>query len=200
MKVIDACSKPCPQPVIETKNAMEADPESILKVIVNDEAAKVNVTRFAAHKGYSIEENVLEGGVTELTMTPGSRLEKEPKVKKEADENISGNTVYFLRSYGIGTPDKELGNLLVKTFFQTLPNISPLPGKIVFMHGGVQHTVEGAQCLESLIALQELGVDIVVCGTCLDYYEIKEKIKVGRVSNFLEIATILSSSSNTITL
>ena len=180
MKIIDVCSKPCPQPVIETKKAMDAEPGTPLKVIVDDEAAKENVKRFAVSRGYGIEE-IKSSEKTELILTP------EDKKNLERKNIPAGKAVYFIESETIGSPDKELGELLMKTFLQTIPQVAPLPEKIVFMHGGVKHTVKNAKNIELVKALENLGIDIVVCGTCLDYYGLKKDISAGRISNFFEI-------------
>lgn len=200
MKKIDVCGKPCPAPVIATKKAIEKDPGSVLKVKVDDEAARVNVTRYAKTKKYSIKEEK-SGEITELILEPRENNKSIPNKKEVRKKNEKvGDTVFFLDSFKLGNPDDELGELLIKTFFQTVPDVEPLPGKIVFMHGGVKHTVEGAENAGNIKDLEKLGIDIVVCGTCLDYYGLKDKLAVGRISNFFEIASILNSASNTVTL
>lgn len=201
MKKIDVCDKPCPEPVIETKNVMEGKPAAVLKVKVNDEAAAENVKRFARSRNYGISENEISDDITELILNPEENQEEGDREGKEINvTEKKGDTVFFLRTFKLGDPDKELGELLVKTFFQTIPDVEPLPDKIVFMHGGVKHTVEGADNAGNIKKLEELGIDIVVCGTCLDYYGLKDKLVAGRISNFFEITSILNKASNTVTL
>jgi selenium metabolism protein YedF len=200
MKKIDVCSKPCPQPVIETKKAMEKNPDVGLKIIVDDEAAKVNVSRFAKTKGYEVSSKEIEDGKTELELTPSNKSIGNEQPEKEPLENNKEGTVFFLKSYKLGEPDRELGELLMKTFFQTIPDLDDLPSKIVFMHGSVKHTVKESATLDQVKKLEDLGIDIVVCGTCLDFYGLKEKLAAGRISNFFEIASILNSAGNTVTL
>lgn len=198
MKKIDMSSKPCPQPVIETKKIIEEEPLQTVEVIVDDEAARVNVTRFAVSRGYTVKEKENGPGRHRLILTPGGvsgSIKEHPDTSKK-----TGNTVFFIKDYGIGSPDKELGELLIKTFFQTIHDISPLPDKLIFMHGGVKHTVEGSECLDIIKKLENIGIDILVCGTCLDYYKIKNNLKAGRISNFFEIASILNTADNTVTL
>ncbi len=199
MKKLDVCGKPCPEPVIETKKAIEKYPDSVLKVKVDDEAARENVKRFARSKNYKITEKEGSDNIIELVLKPEGGQSKAEKTDNSR-KPYKGNTVFFLKSYKLGDPDKELGELLIKTFFQTVPDVEPLPDKIVFMHGGVKHTVEGAENVGNIKKLKNRGIDIVVCGTCLDYYGLKDSLKVGRISNFFEIASILSGASNTVSL
>ncbi|MEA3506684.1 MAG: sulfurtransferase-like selenium metabolism protein YedF [Elusimicrobiota bacterium] len=200
MKKIDVCSKPCPQPVIETKKAMEENPDAELKIIVDDEAAKVNVSRFATSRDYEVSQEELPEGRTSIKLTPPEG-EKKSSGKKSPEKAVStGNTVFFLEAYKLGEPDRELGELLMKTFFQTIPDLDELPAKIVFMHGSVKHTVKNSETLDQVKKLEDLGIDIVVCGTCLDFYGLKEELAVGRISNFFEIASILNSAGNTVSL
>ncbi len=83
--------------------------------------------------------------------------------------------------------ESRWGDLLMKTFFQTLSDLDRLPSKIVFMHGSVKHTVKNSKMLKQVKNLEDLEIEIVVCGTCLDYYGLKEDLAVGRISNFLRL-------------
>ncbi|NLB35058.1 MAG: sulfurtransferase-like selenium metabolism protein YedF [Elusimicrobia bacterium] len=194
---LDLCGIPCPQPVIETKKAFEKYPASIIQVLVNDEAARVNVSRFAGSRGYSVSEKT-EEEVTLITLTP--EKVSETRQEKKPEQTPAGDTLFLLTSYGIGSPSEELGSLLMKTFFQTIPQVEPLPDGIVLMNGSVKHAVEGSDTLEIIKKLEALGIDIIVCGTCLDFFNIKNKLSVGRISNFFEIASILSASEKTVTI
>lgn len=198
MKKVDARGIPCPGPVIETKKAFEKYPGAVIQVAVDDEAARVNVGRFASSRGYALKEKEY-GDVHYLTLTPTVLNESDADLF-DSGINKSSETVFLLTSYGIGTPSEELGKLLIKTFFQTIPQADVIPSSIIFMNGSVKHTVEGSDTLESLKKLNELGIDIIVCGTCLDYYNLKEKLRVGRISNFFEITTILTTNSRTVTI
>ncbi|MDA3792539.1 MAG: sulfurtransferase-like selenium metabolism protein YedF [Elusimicrobia bacterium] len=201
MKEIDVCSKPCPQPVIATKNAMEENPVEILNIIVDDEAAKINVTRFAKSRNYKVEQKKSSGGKTAIKLLPPDKDKTAVSAKKKVNaEKNENSTVFFLKTYELGRPDKELGELLMKTLFQTIPDMDSFPSKIVFMHGSVKHTVKDSKTLRQVKKLEALGIDIVVCGTCLDFYGLKDELAVGRISNFFEIASILSGADNTVTL
>lgn len=101
-------------------------------------------------------------------------------------------------SMGIGS--EELGKKLIASFFRKLWSLEDKPAKIIFFNSGVRLICEGSNCLESLHELAEAGVDILACGTCLNFFELKEKVNVGRVSNMEEIALAMLQSDSVITV
>jgi selenium metabolism protein YedF len=101
------------------------------------------------------------------------------------------STTVFISSDRIGSGDDELGALLMRGFLRTLAESGDRPARVILMNGGVKLAIEGAQTAPSLASLAEAGVEVLACGTCLDFYKVKEKLIVGRVSNMLEIAGLL---------
>ena len=99
---------------------------------------------------------------------------------------------------GIGS--EELGRKLMASFFRKVWSLEDKPDKIIFFNAGVKLVVEGSNCLESLQELGKAGVDILACGTCINYFDLKEKLKVGRVSNMEEIASTMLQSDSVITV
>lgn len=91
----------------------------------------------------------------------------------------------------IGTGSQELGKVLMRSFLKTLKDVEPNPDRMIFLNGGVRLVAEGSELLEDLALLQAAGIDLAACGTCLDYFHLKEKVKVGRVSNMTEIVSSL---------
>jgi len=81
-----------------------------------------------------------------------------------------------------------------------LGEVQPLPEKIIFFNSGVKLVVEGSPVLEDLWALNERGVEILACGTCLGYYDLKEQIAVGEISNMYTIAETMLRAGKTISL
>ena len=98
----------------------------------------------------------------------------------------------------MGEGENELGEILIKAFINTIAEVSPLPGAIVFYNSGIFLTVEGSAVLESLQQLEKSGVKILVCGTCLEYYQKKEHIRAGIISNMYTILETLSSAKHII--
>lgn len=176
---IDARSKPCPQPVVMTKKALEEMEAGELEVIVDNKAASQNVARMATNLGCKVEVKE-ENHNYVIQITKGAVCVVEP-------EKIEKETVVFMRSDTVGKGDDELGKILVRAFLPTLLEIEPRPKKLVFMNNGVKLTVDGSPVLDSLAKLEHEGIELLVCGTCLDYFGLKDKVKVGRVSNMYEL-------------
>jgi len=182
MKQIDCRTWQCPQPAIEVRKAMLADPAQSLEVLLADEAAYQNVSRLAENGGYTIMEKAGEG-FTSLTLTPGVGDKSNP-----ASETVSGPTVMLIASDQMGDGDEELGRLLLKNFFITLLDTVEIPDKIYFANAGVKLACGDAETVEILEKLACRGIDIASCGLCLEFYKLKEDLRIGRITNMLEIA------------
>ncbi|GAI73698.1 unnamed protein product, partial [marine sediment metagenome] len=120
------------------------------------------------------------------------RLKEEREEKKTISVFVSANTM--------GRGDDKLGKILIRALFPTLFEIKPQPDKIIFMNSGVKLTVEGSEVIDSLRMIEEEGMEILVCGTCLDFFNLKDKIKVGHISNMFEIVDNLLNSDKILTL
>jgi len=117
----------------------------------------------------------------------------------QAKSNGKGIAV-FLRSDVIGQGDNELGATLMMSFLHHLSEIGSAPEFIVLMNAGVKLVVEGSEVLDSLQRLEERGTTILACGTCLQFFRIDDKQKVGRPSNMPEITKTLLDASKVITV
>lgn len=182
MKQIDCRNWQCPQPVIEVRKAMLADPLQQLEVLLADEAAHQNVSRLAESSGYRIEERAGDG-FTALALTPGAQQQD-----KNVDAAATGPTVLFCASDKLGEGDEELGRLLLKNFLITLLDTNKVPDVIYLVNAGVKLACAGAETVEILDKLACRGIDIASCGLCLEFYKLKEDLQVGRITNMLEIA------------
>jgi selenium metabolism protein YedF len=191
-KIVDARGLACPQPVVLTKKALEEVDQ--LTTIVDNATAKENVSRLAKKEGCDVEiEEKAEDIFLHLTKT-GS---------KEADlaaVPMAGPTVVVVGGDCMGRGSEELGDILVRSFMHTLNEVEPRPDKLIFFNSGVKLTVEGSEVLEDLKALEEDGAEILVCGTCLDYFQLKDKVAVGQVSNMYTIAETLLGTGRTVTI
>lgn len=108
-----------------------------------------------------------------------------------AGESRAPSLVVLIASDEIGAGSSELGKILMRSFMKTLKDVGPKPQRMIFLNAGVRLVAEGSDLLDDLTALQGMGIDMAACGTCLDYFHLKEKVKVGRVSNMTEIASSL---------
>ncbi|GAB4345303.1 MAG: hypothetical protein Kow0099_25440 [Candidatus Abyssubacteria bacterium] len=108
--------------------------------------------------------------------------------------------VVFIPSDRVGRGDDELGLNLMMNFIYHLSTSNPVPDMLVLMNAGVKLAVQGSELLDELKDLQGKGTRILACGTCLDFFGIREKLTVGVVSNMAEIAKTLLSAGKVITV
>ena len=192
MKEIDARGKPCPQPVLLLKGAMEQG-ESVIRVTVDNEGAVQNLTRFTESKGFQVKNKKTgEGFIVEV-----KKVEYEQK-ENESGITEKGDTVLFVSSNILGKDSKELGKILMKAFFGTLKDGKIAVKKIIFLNSGVKLTSRGSDLIDILKTLEENGVEILSCGTCLDYFGLKEKLSIGKISNAYEILSSLENADKII--
>lgn len=210
--LIDNRGLSCPQPVINTKKALEEKSTRNINIIsvVDNETAAENVTRFAKNSGCEVQrEDKLDGIYLTIEIrgegisTPGEK-ESAVEVSSSESENLKKeqnlSTVLLVTSSALGSGSEELGRILMQSYFYSLAQSDSYPGKIVFINSGVFLTAEGTPIKEELNYLQQRGVEIFSCGTCLDYYGIKDKLEIGAVTNMYDIVEHLSASTKCITL
>ena len=191
-KLIDAKGLACPQPVINTKKAVEEGGFSSLEVIVDNEAAKENVTRFLKKSGFDNVKATRKGDEIILQVQGEESGSKKAEQDKDQDRiregslKIEGKAV-FIGSDKIGEGSDELGGKLMTAFIYTLTETSNPPRRLVFMNSGVKLCVKGAETVENLMKLNKMGIEILVCGTCLNYFGLSDQLAVGTVSNMYDI-------------
>lgn len=202
-KIIDARGLPCPQPVLKTKEAVEQFKGESLIIMVNSKESSNNVERFLAHSGVPIEKveekageflihtGQIVGGVQTASVAETTVCETAP---------VGTGTAIFINKDRIGHGSDELGANLMKAFVATIKDLSVQPKTICFMNSGVKLTVRGAETLPYLQELEKKGIELLVCGTCLGYFNLKEQLGVGRISNMYDISETLLKSSKVITL
>jgi selenium metabolism protein YedF len=171
----------CPYPVVETRKQLLANPGQSFLIQVGDRAACENVGRLAAGQGYAVAHQTLEDGFA-LTLVPAG------EDQAQAGAAVDGRTILFCKSDRMGDGDPELGRLLLKNFLMTLTELDQLPDTILFVNSGVKLACHDSEALEALNLLAGRGVDIAACGLCLEFYHLKDQLRVGRVTNMLEIA------------
>jgi selenium metabolism protein YedF len=186
---IDARGLACPLPVIKTQKALEQLTEGDISVIIERPEGSQNVQRFAGSQGYPVKVEEKDG-LFYIHIHKG-KTEKRERPKQ------SGSVV-LITTDRLGTGDDELGAILMKAFLNTLWNADPRPKILFFLNDGVRLTTEGSEVLESLHLLENEGVEIYSCGTCLAYYNLKEKMQVGKITNMLETVESLLSSEKVI--
>lgn len=191
---IDARGLACPRPVIATKKALAEIVDGVVTIVVDNLAAKENVSKFAAAN--QCEVTIQEkDGVYSIVIVKGQGM-----LEETVPQPIQSDTAFLITQRTMGHGSTELGQVLIKSFFYALLETEPLPRTIMFINGGVHLTTEGSVVLEHLNALAAKGVQILSCGACLDYYELKDKLAVGEITNMYTIIEEMSSAAKTITL
>ena len=191
---IDCRGLSCPQPVIRTKEALDALAEGTVTVRVDTPESRENVRRFAAGQGCEVSVREEAGShVLTITKKPGCGLDLQAGAAE-------GPTVVCLTTNVFGNGSDVLGAILMKAFLNTLWDHRPRPSKVIFINAGVFLTTEGSEVLDGLNLLDREGVEILSCGTCLAFFGIKEKLKVGKVSNMHEIVAALMAAGRVISL
>lgn len=192
MVTVDAMGDACPIPVIKTKKAIaQMNGCGELEVFVDNEIAVQNVSKMAANEGGDVTSEKLAEGKYRVEI----RLSSVDKVEKEETEK---HTIVVVSSDRMGSGNDELGKVLIKGFIFAVTQLEKLPEKMLFYNGGAVLTCEGADTLEDLKSLEAQGVEILTCGTCLDYYGMKEKLQVGSVTNMYAIVEAMSQADRII--
>ena len=199
-KIIDCRGLACPLPVVNAKKAAEAmNPGDVLTVLVDNEIAVQNLSRFAEHKGFGVSADKKDEKEYAVIMSiSGEAAEsKEEEVACVMDSRRKGMLV-VLSGNVMGTGDAKLGTSLMKAFVFALTKQDQLPDTILCYNAGAYLTCEDADTLEDLKLLESEGVTILTCGTCLDFYGLKEKLAVGGVTNMYDIVERMENAAQII--
>ena len=194
MPVIDCRGLACPQPVVTTKQALDQLKEGEMIVIVDNASSCNNVERFVQSQGCSVEIKE-EGQDFYLHIQKTSSQEVKEMVKGE--EKVK-KVVVYINSHLLGVGDEALGAILMRSFLKTLLDLETKPSRLILINSGVRLATEGSEVLRTLQTLSEKGIEILSCGTCLDFYGLKEKLKVGKISNMYDIAQSLLEADHLI--
>ncbi|MBF0549039.1 MAG: sulfurtransferase-like selenium metabolism protein YedF [Deltaproteobacteria bacterium] len=196
--VIDCRGFACPQPVLETKARLETTDLAAFTVILDNEAARNNVSRFVISQGHKIEEEVGEG-IYRLRVirigTPGRTTESSLTPCAAPQEPV---LVIKIPSDKMGHGDDELGAILLRAFVKTIKDVTPRPKCLVMFNSGVKLAAVGSDVLAALQDLEKAGTEILVCGTCLDFYQLKTQLQAGRVSNMFEIMSAMAQADRVV--
>lgn len=196
-KEIDARGELCPRPVIMTKKELDQMEAGILTTIVDNEVAKDNISKLVGSYGYDFTIDATKEGDYYINITKGQVEVSEAKV---CTPDTFKDLTIAIGSDEMGTGEKELGHILMKSFIYTVRETTPLPKTIVLFNSGVRIVCEDSQIVDDLKAMVEIGVELLVCGTCLDYYNLKDDIMVGEIANMYSIYEEMRNSNNTLNL
>ncbi|AOZ73847.1 response regulator SirA [Clostridium pasteurianum] len=195
---IDAKGDVCPIPIIKTKKELKnIEKNGTVLVIVDNETAKENLEKMAKELGYKYSSKTVNKEHYEVEIIKGEVSEAEDKLSQNQIDTLENNeaikqykkdnTLVVISSITMGDGDEELGKILIKGFIYALTEVEKLPVSIIFYNGGAKLSVKDSPVIEDLQKLEQLGVEILTCGTCLDYYNIKDNLAVGKITNMYSI-------------
>ena len=176
---VDAVGQVCPVPIIMTKNALKKIEEGQVEVSVDNKISLENLEKMSQEMGYAYD--VESSGDTFRIVI--NKVKETVGLMEEHD-----NTVVVISSLHMGNGEPELGKILIKGFIYTLSEMDFLPKTILLYNEGVKLAVEGSESLNDLLTLEARGVEILSCGTCLNFYGLTDKLKAGTVTNMYTIA------------
>lgn len=200
-KILDANGLSCPEPVLMTRDAVEAGGFEELEVMVDNDGAKENVSRFLESQNFS---------VSVFSKDAGYRIVAHPGEDSPGEESRTGvieplvacgerQKIMVLASTDrMGFGDDGLGKKLMVSFIKTIKEMGEDLWRLVFVNNGVKLTVEESPVIEDLLAYEEQGLHILVCGTCLDHFGLVEAKKAGETTNMLDIVTAMQMADKVI--
>jgi len=195
MITVNAMGDACPMPVVKTKQAiLSLAGTDTVEVLVDNEIAVQNLSKMAKQMGFSDKSEKISDSEYKVIIEVTGAIEKEETAITSCLK-AEDNKVVVIRSAVMGVGNDELGKVLIKGFIYALSQQEDLPETMLFYNGGATITCEGSESLEDLKSLEEKGVEILTCGTCLNYYGLSEKLAVGEVTNMYTIAEKMSKAS-----
>jgi selenium metabolism protein YedF len=201
VRTVDARGLACPQPVIRTRKAMAETTQVV--TLVDNETSVTNVSRMAQKAGWKVEIAEEAGGFR-LEMTaetaPAAAPAPAPAPAAGHAASLDGPLVLVVSQDIMGRGNAELGQILVRGFFHTLGEVEPLPRVVIFFNTGVKLACQSSPVLDDLRVLESEGLEILVCGTCLDYFELTGQLAVGQVSNMYDIAETMLRAGKVVNL
>jgi len=195
---LDCRGLACPAPVLQTKDLIEKENPCLIKVTVDNEAAKQNVTRFLGtrHFTVSVEQRGADFQVIG-TRNEEAAAETHTNEKEEAEKK---KIMVMVASNVVGHGDDELGSKLMVSFLKTLKEMGDELWRLVFVNSGVKMTIDGSEVLPILRDLEGEGIYILVCGTCLSHFNLLDRKQVGETTNMLDIVTAMQLADKVINI
>jgi selenium metabolism protein YedF len=195
---LDCRGLACPAPVLQTKKALDTKGSSRIVVTVDNEAAKENVSRFLGSQGFEVSTRV-EGNDFHVAGTKTGEAVSKSAVNEEQEEE-KPKIMVMVATDRMGYGDDVLGKKLMQSFLKTLQELGDELWRLVFVNNGVRLTIGASEALPDLKELEEQGIRILVCGTCLNHFDILDKKEVGETTNMLDIVTAMQLADKVINL
>lgn len=197
MKIIDTRGKLCPAPLILTKKGIiEAPAGEIIEIQTDNDTAFENLINYLLE--LKIEpQSYQEGNEYTITITKPDEIKEEVNAAAFCTTS-SDNYIVVIKADVMGGGDEALGRILLRAFINSLKETTRLPDAVILYNSGVKVALKETDTATSLQELENNGVAIIACGTCVDYYGLKEQLAVGVISNMYKITTLLSETRHII--
>jgi selenium metabolism protein YedF len=198
-KELDCRGLACPAPVLQTKQLIEKERPGLIKVTLDNEASKQNVSRFLESQNFEIiveQEGALFhviGRSDQRGVAPDAFMVEEPETEKE-------KIVVMVATDRMGYGDDALGLKLMVNFIKTLKEMGDELWRLIFVNNGVKLTIDDSQVVPELKELEENGLLILVCGTCLDHFDLLDRKQVGETTNMLDVVTAMQLADKVINI
>jgi selenium metabolism protein YedF len=196
---LDCRGQACPAPVLQVREILAQSNPSVIAVLVDNEAARENVSRFLAHNGFQV--TIAKVGAdfrVQGTAGEGECERMDPAVFPAGD--ATKKVMVMVAADRMGHGDDGLGGALLINFLKTLKEMAPDLWRIVLVNNGVKLTVEGSEAVPILQELVGGGVQVLVCGTCLNHFTLLAKKQVGETTNMLDIVTSMQLADSVINI
>ena len=195
---LDCRGQACPHPVLKTKEIL--DQEDVLQhtVLVDNDAARENVSRFLERAGYEVQV-AAKGADFAVTGTRGQG-DAATRLEETWEETASRKVLVLMGTDRLGTGDDELGKKLIVSFLGTLKEMGQELWCLIFLNAGIKLTVAGSEVLTSIQELERNGVMVLVCGTCLNHFQLLDQKQVGGTTNMLDIITHMQLADKVISI
>lgn len=193
-RTIDARGKLCPEPLMMTRRAIkEAAQGDTIEVITDNDIACKNIGSYLTEMKIAFTE--ANGQISFIVGNHDTALLEAIPACPTKPANDNGYVI-VIKSQEMGSEDANLGKLLMRAFLNTVAESDKLPQTIIIYSGGIRLTMVGTDTARSLAKLEEKGVEVVICGTCVDFYQLKESIKIGTISNMFVIVEKMANATN----
>ena len=196
-ETLDCRGLACPHPVIKTKELTDRGDLQQVTVLVDNPAAQENVSRFLQRAGFQVQ---MEGQGDTLAVIGSRAVAAACQVLVEKPEEAPRKILVLIGADRLGRGDAVLGAKLMASFIATLKEMGPELWCVVLLNAGVKLAVAGSQVLGGLLDLEQSGVRLLVCGTCLNHFQLLEAKQLGETTNMLDIVTAMQLADHVITL
>ncbi|MGE4267456.1 MAG: sulfurtransferase-like selenium metabolism protein YedF [Deferribacterales bacterium] len=193
--MIDARGMACPQPVLLIKAELDKTTEGVVSITVDNKGSCINVKNFCEANGCTVSVKELADGCFQIDAAKGY----DCAIAEKQTEN-STNIVVFVTGECVGNEEPELGRMLMKGFIGNLKHVNPLPKTVIFVNNSVRMVTLNLEVAETVKELEALGVEVLACGACLNYFNLVDELKAGKVSDALTVANKLFGADKVIRL